>query len=83
VAWEVHIRKGWATRETHIAVMRDYSGEIVLQVPPSHITQHATVIDGGRKLHLGIPYHGMEQRHRVVTPRDPWMEVKYSRGEVI
>jgi hypothetical protein len=63
--------------------MREYRGEIVLQMPPSHITKHATVIDGGGKLHLGISYHGTEQRYRVVTPEDPWMEVKYSRGEII
>jgi hypothetical protein len=56
---------------------------IVLQVPPSHITHHAAVIDGRGKLHLGISYHEMEQRYRVVTPGDPWIEVKYSRGKVI
>jgi hypothetical protein len=82
MAWEAQIRKGWATGDGHIAVMREYTGEIVLQVPPPHLIScnMLQLSTAGGKLRLGISYHAMEQRYRVATPGDPWMEVEYSRG---
>lgn len=45
--WEFYnIRKGWATRDIYVPVMRQYSIGSYYKPPPVHITHHATVIDG-------------------------------------